>query len=212
LLQDLMDYPVMTAGRLMAPRGLGTMVATFALKPLLRFFDTRILIGAGFAVTSLSIWSMSGFYLQMDNSLLIWSGVLLGFGVGLSFVPLATVAFATLPIKMRNEGTSVFSLMRNLGSSIGIAGVQVLFIRNTQILHARLVEHVTPFQNGLRAPMDLSSTTGLLAMNGEVTRQATMMAYNNVFKLMFLMSIACVPLVLLLRKAAANSGPEVVIE
>jgi MFS transporter, DHA2 family, multidrug resistance protein len=212
LLQDLMNYPVITAGRLMAPRGLGTVAATLALKPLLRILDTRAVIGTGFAVTSIAIWSMSGFYLQMNGSLLVWSGVLLGFGVGLSFVPLATAAFATLPGKMRNEGTSVFSLMRNLGSSIGIAVVQVLFIRNIQIMHARLVEHVTPFRNPLHELPDLTSTSGLLALNGQVTQQATMMAYNNVFKLMFFMSIACVPLVLLLRKATTAPGVVVVAE
>jgi len=212
LLQNLLAYPVITAGQIMAPRGVGTIVATFALKPLLRYLDTRVVIGLGVIVTTTSIWSMSGFYLQMNDSLLVWSGVLLGLGMALSFVPLTAVAFATLPARMRNESTSVFSLMRNLGSSIGIAVVQALFIRNTQIMHARLAEHVTPFQGVLQTPPDLGSAAQLLALNGEVTRQATMMAYNNVFKMMFFMSLACIPLVLLLRKAAAGSAPVVAAE
>jgi DHA2 family multidrug resistance protein len=212
LLQNLLDYPVLTAGLLMAPRALGTLASTAMLKPMLRFLDGRAVMGCGFAVTSFAILSMSHFYLQMDNSLLLWSGILLGLGVGLSFVPLATAAFATLPIRMRNEGTSLFSLMRNLGSSVGIAAVQVLFIRNTQMMHARLVEHVTPYQGPMQAQPDLSSTAVIAALNGQVTQQATMMAYNNVFKLMFILSLACVPLVLLLRKATSASGVVVVAE
>jgi DHA2 family multidrug resistance protein len=102
--------------------------------------------------------------------------------------------------------------VRNLGSSIGIAGVQALFVRNTQIMHARLSEHVTPYAAHVHDMRNLTSTAGLIAMNGDVTQQATMMAYNNVFKLMFILSMLCVPLVLLLRKAGAGRPVTVVAE
>lgn len=212
LLQDLMNYPVMTAGWLMAPRGLGTVAATLALKPILRYADPRAVIGAGFAVTSFALWLMCTFYLQMSDHLVVWSGLMQGFGIGLAFVPLATATFGTLPVQMRNEGTSVFSLLRNLGSSVGIAAVQVIFVRNTQIMHARLAEHVTPYGTQLRELPDLTSTAGLIVMNDRVTQQATMIAYDNVFKLMFVISLACVPLVVLLRKTAPTPGVVVAAE
>jgi DHA2 family multidrug resistance protein len=94
--------------------------------------------------------------------------------------------------------------MRNLGSSVGIAALQVIFIRNAQIMHARLSEHVTLFAAQLHPMPNLTSTAGLIAMNGRVTAQAGMMAYNNVFKLMFVLSIVCVPLVFLFRKAQST--------
>ena len=201
LLQNLMDYPVMTAGLLMAPRGVGTLIAMLFVGRLMRRLDARWVVALGFAITALSLWQMCGFYLQMDDSLVAWSGLIQGIGTGLIFVPLTTIAFATLAPQLRNEATAAFSLLRNIGSSVGIAAVQALFIRNTQIMHARLGEHVTPYALPMQGQFDLSSTAGLLAANARVTEQATMIAYNNDFKLMLLLTIAATPLILLLRKS-----------
>ena len=92
---------------------------------------------------------MTNFYLQMDSNEVVWSGLLQGIGTGCVFAPLSTIAFSTLAPHLRNEGTAFFSLMRNLGSSIGISAVTTLLVRNTQIMHSRLAEHVTPFSDGL---------------------------------------------------------------
>jgi DHA2 family multidrug resistance protein len=205
LLQDLLNYPVLTAGLLTASRGLGTLVSGLVVKRMLEHLDGRAVLGIGFCITGISLLAMSGFSLKIHPSLVFWTGLAQGFGLGLAFVPLVTAAYGTLPARFLNEATSVFSLMRNLGSSVGIAAVQAIFIRNIQIMHARLSEHVTPFAAQLHDMPNLASTAGLIAMNGRVTQQATMMAYNNVFKLMFILSIACVPLVLLFRKAASTA-------
>ena len=202
LLQDLLGYPVVTTGLVTAPRGIGTLVAMFVVGRMMGRVDTRWIIGAGFALTGLSSWVMSGFDLQMGSSKVIWSGVMQGFGTGFVYVPLAAATFATLTPALRNEGTALFSLTRNLGSSIGISVVNTLLTRNTQIMHASLGEHISRYSAALRSqwPGGVPNLRALAGMNATVTGQATMIAYNNDFKLMMLLSLAAIPLVLLLRK------------
>jgi DHA2 family multidrug resistance protein len=134
-------------------------------------------------------------------------------------VPLAAVTFATLAPQYRNEGTALFSLVRNVGSSIGISAVVSLLTRNTQILHARLAEHVTPFTDGLAPPLPggLDTTSGLAAANAIVTQQSAMMAYTNDFMLMLVLTVAAIPLVVLLRtprkrRAAGAEAEPMVLE
>ncbi|HZX26879.1 MAG TPA: DHA2 family efflux MFS transporter permease subunit, partial [Telluria sp.] len=119
LLQGLLGYPAMTAGLVTAPSGLGTMLAMMVVGRLTGKVDTRLLLGTGFIITAFSLWQMSGFSLEMTPSLVVWSGVVQGIGLGLVFVPLSAATFATLPGAMRAQGTAIYSLMRNIGSSIG---------------------------------------------------------------------------------------------
>ncbi len=203
LLQGLMGYPVVLTGLVTAPRGLGTLVAMIVLGRLMGRIDSRWLIGSGFLMTAGSVWMMTHFYLQMPQSGVVWSGVLQGFGTGFVYVPLAAITFATLPTQFRNEGTAVFSLVRNIGSSIGISVVVALLTRNTQILHSRLAEHITPYGGGI-------ADGTLASVDAAVTRQAAMLAYNNDFQLMLWLALAALPLVFLLRpvvRAAAKSAP-----
>jgi DHA2 family multidrug resistance protein len=170
--------------------------------------DTRWIIGSGFLLTAASSWQMSGFDLQMGASTVVWSGLMQGFGTGFVYVPLAAATFATLAPTLRNEGTALFSLTRNLGSSIGISVVNTLLTRNTQIMHSALGEHVSRYSALLRSqfPGGLANTRTMAALNATVTEQATMIAYNDDFKLMMLLSLAAIPLVLLLRKGG-NAAP-----
>jgi len=124
------------------------------------------------------------------------------------FVPLSRSRFATLARHLRNEGTAVFSLMRNIGSSVGHLGVVALLTRNTQILHARLAEHVTPFGDGLAASAAAvapDATRWLAGVNAAVTRQAAMLAYTTDFYLMLVLSLCAVPLVFPVAARAARS-------
>ncbi len=216
LLQDLVGYPVVYTGLVTAPRGLGTLAAMLILNRLMGRADVRLLIGAGFTMTALSLWMMTHFYLQMPSGGVIWSGVLQGVGTGFVFVPVSAITFTTLAPHLRNEGTAVFSLVRNIGSSIGISGVVALLTRNTQIMHARLAEHLSPFANGLAAAAAAApdATRWLAGLNAEVSRQAAMLAYNNDFQLMLVLSLCAVPLVLLLRpvKRAGAPMPSAVVE
>jgi MFS transporter, DHA2 family, multidrug resistance protein len=209
LLQDLLNYPVVTTGLVTAPRGLGTLAAMFIVGRMTAKVDIRVIIGSGFALTALSSWQMMGFDLQMDSATVVWSGLAQGLGIGFVYVPLAAAAFATLSPTLRDEGTAIFSLTRNLGSSIGISVVNTLLTRNMQIMHAILGEHVTRYSPVLRArlpdgPLSLRTLAGL---NATVTEQAAMIAYNNDFKLTMVLSLAAIPLVLLLRKASGSTAP-----
>jgi DHA2 family multidrug resistance protein len=152
---------------------------------------------------------MTGFDLQMDSAMIVWSGLSQGLGTGFVYVPLAAAAFATLTPALRNEGTAIFSLTRNLGSSIGISVVNTLFTRNTQIVHAMLGEHVTRYSRVLRAqlPDGPPSLRTLAGLNATVSEQAAMIAYNNDFKLMMVLSLASIPLVFLMRKTSPGAKP-----
>jgi DHA2 family multidrug resistance protein len=210
LLQDLLNYPVVTTGLVTAPRGAGTLAAMFIVGRLMGKVDIRLMIGAGFAMAAMSSWQMTGFDVQMDSSMVVWSGILQGLGTGFVYVPLAAAAFATLTPALRNEGTAIFSLTRNLGSSIGISVVNTLLTRNTQIMHATLSEHVSRYSPLLRAQMPGGGSPSLhtlAGLNATVTEQAAMIAYNNDFKLMMVLSLAAIPLVLLLRKGGAPAEP-----
>ena len=210
MLQNLMNYPVVTTGLVTAPRGIGTMVAMFLVARLVGRVDTRLIILSGLLATVVSMWQMTGFSLQMGMGPIITSGVLQGFGLGFVFTPLSIVTFSTLPRHIMTQGTAIFSLMRNIGGSIGISVVVALLSENTQIVHSRLVEHLRPdnplaHAPYLALPYSLSTTSGIAALNAEVTRQAQMVAYVDDFKLMMIIVLLAAPLLLLLRKPARRA-------
>ncbi len=210
MLQDLMNYPVLTTGLVTAPRGMGSLAAMFLAPRLLGKADPRLIIGSGFALTAFSAWQMTGFDLQMGIGAVVWSGLAQGVGVGLVYIPVATTTFATLTPALRNEGTAIFSLVRNIGSSIGISMVITLLTRNTQIAHAALAGHLTPYGSHSAAMSGNSlAPRALTELNAAVTQQAAMIAYNDDFKLLLVLSLATIPLVFLLRKGrrAAPSEP-----
>ncbi len=211
-LQNLKGYPVVDSGLLLAPRGVGVMVMMAIVGRLIGRIDTRVLIGTGFALAALSLWEMAQFSLDVTPWLIVKTGVVQGFGLGLIFVPLSTVTFATLEPRHRAEATALFSLVRNIGSSIGISIVIALLSRNTQINHAVLAEQVNPYNPMMRAPWlppswSVDSLTGLTALNAEVTRQAASIAYIDDFLLMMYVTLAALPFVLLLRPQRRSSPP-----
>jgi DHA2 family multidrug resistance protein len=213
LLQDLMNYPVVLTGMVTAPRGIGTLAAMFVVSRIMGKIDTRAIIAAGFALTAFSLWQMTGFYLQMDTSAVISSGFIQGVGTGLVFVPLAAITFATLAPQFRNEGTALFSLVRNVGSSIGISAVTTLLVRNTQMMHSRLAEQVTPYSGAMQSQgaSALTSPHGLAVLNATVSEQAAMIAYNNDFKLMMVLTLCAIPLVMLLRSGRSDERAAAVV-
>ncbi len=211
LLQDLMNYPVMLTGLVTAPRGFGTFGAMFIVQWMMRHkFDVRIIIALGMAITAVALWQMTGFYLQMDHSMVVWSGLLQGLGSGMVYVPLASLAFATLAPAMRNEGTAIFSLVRNIGSSIGIAVVTTMLTRNTQVMHSRLGESITSYFSPWH-PATSATPAGVAMVNHIVTNQATMIAYNNDFKMMMILTVCAIPLLVLMRTAKQASGDAPVV-
>jgi DHA2 family multidrug resistance protein len=206
MLQSLMNYPVFTTGLVTAPRGIGTMAAMFLVGRMINRVDNRLLILFGFLLTVVSLWQMTGFSLQMGMAPVILSGLLQGFGLGCTFVPLNTLALSNLPRHILTQGTAMRSLMRNLGGSIGISIFEALLIQNTQIVHSRLIEHLRPDNPLAQAPLpappfSLTTPSGIAVLNAEVTRQAAMVAYINDYALMMLIVILLIPLLLLVRRA-----------
>jgi MFS transporter, DHA2 family, multidrug resistance protein len=211
MLQNLMHYPVVTTGLVTAPRGIGTMAAMFLVARLIGRVDIRLIIMTGMLLAVISSWQMTGFSLQMGMGPIIVSGVLQGFGLGFVFTPLSTITFSTLPRRILTQGTAIFSLMRNVGGSIGISIVVALLAENTQTVHSRLIENLRPdnplaHAPFLAAPYSLSTATGIAALNAEVTRQAQMVAYIDDFKMMMLVVLISTPLLLLLRNPAPRTG------
>ena len=215
MLQDLLNYPVLTTGLVTAPRGIGTMAAMLLVSRLVGRIDIRLIIMTGLAMTAIALWQMTGFSLHMGMGPIISTGMLQGFGLGFVFTPLSIITFSTLPRQILTQGTAIFSLTRNIGSSIGIAIVVALLAQNTQTVHSRLVEHLredNPLARlpHMAAPFSLSTPSGLAALNAEATRQAAMVAYIDDFKLMMMVVLVGLPLLLLLRKprpAPAAAAP-----
>jgi MFS transporter, DHA2 family, multidrug resistance protein len=211
MLQDLMDYPVTTAGVVMMPRGIGTMAAMLVVGRLINRIDIRVILLFGLVVTTASLYMMTGYSLDMDWWPIIWAGVIQGVGLGFLFVPLSTVAFSTLDPALRPEGAGIFSLVRNVGGSIGISLVETLQDRMTQAVHSSIAASVTPFRSAMHLPIiermwNLHTTAGLAALNQEVTRQASMIAYIDNFYFMMLITLSAVPLLLLLSRARPPAG------
>jgi DHA2 family multidrug resistance protein len=215
-LQNLMNYPVVTTGLLLAPRGIGTLIAMMLVGRLMaRGADARLLAGIGMALTAYSLWEMMHFSLDVPEKLIVTTGVIQGLGLGLVFVPISTVAYSTLPMTSRTEAAGIFSLMRNIGSSVGISIVMTLLSRNTQINHAEIASRLTPYGDNTQQMMQMigqNATTGLAALNGEVTRQASAIAFLNDFWLMMVMTAVAIPLLLLLKPVKSRAAPAVVAD
>jgi DHA2 family multidrug resistance protein len=191
-------------GLLLAPRGLGTMLAMIFCGRLVTRVDPRLLLALGFLAQATSTWLMSQFNLDTGANQVFWAGLLQGFGVGMMFVPLTLITFATLPVELRTDGSALFHLVRNIGSSIGISLAVTYLTRSTQHNRAELAEFASPVNEILRVPgvaggWDLSSLEGLVAIEQEINRQAAMIAYVNDFHVMTLLALAAIPLILLAR-------------
>jgi MFS transporter, DHA2 family, multidrug resistance protein len=204
-LQNLAGYPVSEAGLLMAPRGAGTMVAMLLAGRLSNRVDPRLLMLAGILLLAASMWEMMGWTPDIDAWRMSAASIIQGAGLGLVFTPLQVVAFASLPAELRTDGTALFSLVRNVGSAIGISITSFLLVHNTQIMHAQIAESVTPFNRMLQTGgayllWNTATSQGLAALNAEVTRQASIIAYANDFKFMLFVCLPTALLLLLMRR------------
>jgi len=202
LLQNLMGYPVIFSSIIMAPRGLATFFSMMIVGRLSGKVDARILMLFGTMLMAYSLYMMTSFNLQMDYWPVIWTGAMQGFGMGFVFVPLSTMAFATIAPKMRADGTAMFSLVRNMGQGVGISLVTAVLSTMIQVNHSELAERLTATsQNVLnQIPSLLTGNPQVVAIiNGLVSQQGAMLSYLDDFWLMMLLSVSAIPLILLLR-------------
>ncbi|MDP8986544.1 MAG: DHA2 family efflux MFS transporter permease subunit [Pseudomonadota bacterium] len=204
MLETLLNYPVATTGLVTAPSGLGTMLSMMVAGRMLGKIDLRLILLAGFLTTALALWQMTGYSLVLSQSDIVWPGVIQGIGLGLVFVPLSAATFATLSPALRAPGTAIYSLIRNIGSSIGISLVQTMLTRSTVSVHAELTERLTYANSAWNNPAVASAYSptrraGAAALDALVTQQSSMVAYLNDFRLMLYLTLAVIPLLLFIR-------------
>ena len=212
-IQNMLGSPVLSSGYLLGTRGIGTFVAMFLVGRLSGKVDPRILIFIGLVLATSSLWLMVGWSLDVSARTIAINSIAQGFGLGFVFVPLNTIAFASLPGELRTEGAALWTLIRNIGSSVGISVVIAQLTSMTTTYHSQLVEHLTPFSDALHMPeagaLSGSGLSNLAVLEGLVTQQAAAMAYSNAFLLMALVSFSAFPLLALIRGArkVAPAGP-----
>jgi MFS transporter, DHA2 family, multidrug resistance protein len=210
MLETIFGYPVATTGLVTAPTGIGTMLAMLIAGRIIGKVDLRLTLLGGFLITAFALWQMTGYSLDLSESDIVWPGAIQGFGTGFVFVPLSAATFATLSTEMRAQGTALYSLVRNVGSSIGISLVQTLLTRNTVIAHAALVERVTSGSSAWNNPAvagayNVHTPAGAAFLDAAVTQQAVMIAYIDDFWFMLFLTLLVIPLLLLIRPPARNT-------
>ena len=207
LLQNIGGYPDSIIGLILGARGSGTLLAFCSMIYLSRF-DPRKLITIGFLLQASAGWMMA----QLDVNLTVADVVLpmfvQGFGVGILWVPITMVTFSTLASAHLNEGTAVYHLIRNIGSSVHISISIALVIRMTRTNYAELAPALSPFNELLSMPwvtgrFNVDSSGGLLALHGELGRQASMIGYIDSFYFFSMTALLVLPLVMFIahRKA-----------
>jgi len=208
MLQRLFDYPVIDTGLILAARGLGMLAAMWLSGRLVTRLDPRILVGTGLSIAALSLWMMTRWSLEMDWHPVVLSGVVQGFGIGLVFIPLNTIAFATLDVQYRPDGSGMLNLSRSVGAAIGISLVSAVLAMNVQVSHQDLAQHVTDSSLSTIDSTMVERFPGMgdgvfPVIDAMVNRQALMIGYLDDFWMLMWMTLASVPLALLLRRPAA---------
>jgi DHA2 family multidrug resistance protein len=210
-MQTLLDYPIQTAGFLLGSRGIGTLLTMMLAPRLMRLVETRYLILAGLLLCAGTLYQMTGFNFDTTQRSIVIISIVQGVGLGLLFVPITTAAFLTLPGNLRNGGTAMLTLIRNIGSSVGISLVIAQLTDKSIEMHARLTEQVTPFNDALQMPdvathLDMHTDLGRAMLNAIVTRQAAMLGYINDYKLLMILTLAVIPLILIISKSKGNGA------
>ena len=206
MMEGLFNYPALTTGLMMAPRGISGMVSMMIVGKLITRIDARWLIISGIIIsvcgmsigTNYSITYISPFWL-------IFPMLLQGFGLGMVFVPLSTVAFSTLPVQTRTEAAGLFSLLRTIGSSIGISVAITIATRRTQIFWNQLGGFITPYNHAVYQylnPLNLhpNQPLGAMVLTNTLSQQAQMLSFVNVFAFIMWCFIFMIPLALLLKQ------------
>jgi MFS transporter, DHA2 family, multidrug resistance protein len=216
-LQDLMGYPVVTAGIVMGPRGVGTMAAMLLVGRLMGRVDTRLLLGIGLGLTAWAFDAMTGWTPDVSQTAIVVVGLIQGAGLGFLFVPLSSVSLATLPAQQRTEGAGIYNLSRNIGSSVGISVVNALLTINTQVNHADIATHVTAVNRAFENPniahfWDPLSAAGRAALDATITQQAQIIAYIDDYKLLMIATLAVIPLLLVFKHSGKSGGQHATVE
>jgi DHA2 family multidrug resistance protein len=207
-LQNVIGYPIITAGLLLASRGCGTFVAMMLVGRMMRYIEARTLIVSGLSLTCLSLFYMTGWTDQTGVPEIVTLSIVQGFGFGLVFVPLSTVAFLTLPNHLRTDGTSMLTLMRNVASSIGISVVIAQLTEGSRRTYAILSQHVNPFNHAMQMPdvrsmIDMSTDKGRAMMDVMVNLQAQIIAFSQDYQMVMIFTLCAIPLAIMIGSTKA---------
>ena len=211
-LQELMGYPILTAGFALAPRGVGMLVAMMVVGQLVGRLDTRLLLAIGIGLCAWAMWDMSGWTPDVSEWTVGTNGIIQGAGMGFLFVPLSVTALATLAPERRTEGAGFYNLSRNIGQSMGTSVVSALLVSNTQVNHAEIGQYVTAINRQFTNPSIAHlwspiTAAGRAALDATVTAQAQIIAYIDDFKLLMILTIAALPLIFFFRRPARATTP-----
>src|ERR1700710_891639 len=207
-LQNVIGYPIITAGLLLATRGCGTFVAMMLVGRMMRYIEARTLIISGLSITCLSLFYMTAWTDQTGVKEIVAISIVQGFGFGLVFVPLSTVAFLTLPNHLRTDGTSMLTLMRNVASSIGISVVIAQLTEGGRRIYAILSQHINPFNHGLQMPnvsglIDLNTDNGRALADALVGVQAQIIAFSHDYQMVMVFTLCTIPLAIIIGSTKA---------
>jgi DHA2 family multidrug resistance protein len=221
-LQNVIGYPIITAGLLLASRGCGTFVAMMLVGRMMRHIEARTLIVSGLTITCLSLFYMTAWTDQTGVNEIVVISIIQGFGFGLVFVPLTTVAFLTLPNHLRTDGTSMLTLMRNVASSIGISLVISQLTQGTRHTYAILSQHINPFNHALQMPdvrgiIDMATDKGRAMADMMLKLQAQIIAFSHDYQMVMIFTACAIPLAIMigstkaaLRKQSVRPEPAVI--
>ena len=211
LLQNLRGYPDSVIGLLLGARGAGTMLG-FTVLFFGNKYDPRIWLVCGFSLQGIAGWQMA----QFDINLTTWdvasAGFTQGLGTGFLWVPLTLVTFNTLSRELFPEGSSIFHLTRNIGSSVHISISVALVLHSAKINYGHLAESVNPFAKAWHMPStaggwNMGSLQNLAHISGEVQRQGLMIGYINAFYFYTFTALAAFPLIMLVRMKKSAPPP-----
>lgn len=204
-LQVMSNYPVATAGLIMAPRGIGNLVTIALSGRLAPRMDPRWLVGIGMSMMCVSFWVMTGWTPDVSATETIVVIMVQGAGLGLVFTPLQLLSFTTLNPALITEGAALFSLLRNIGAAIGVSVTATVLATNTQGLHEVIGAHVTPFNRALQdytvmqTYLDPGTAKGVALLDNIVTFQSQIVAYSNNYVLLICTTLPALLLLLLMR-------------
>ncbi|MBH64068.1 MAG: hypothetical protein CL569_16800 [Alphaproteobacteria bacterium] len=211
LLGRLQEMPVEIVGILLAPRGIGFMFGIIIFVSLVKFVSSKTLLMVGMSFHIPALWYLSTFDMTVGLEQFVYAGILLGIAESITFSGATTIGFSTLALDLRGYGSAIFFCGRFFMTSAGISIFVTLLSRSTQSNHASISEFVSPFNQAL--PLinkavfwDTSSLSGLARLDGEITRQSVMIGYLNDFWILLVLSIAVMPLILLIDRPAARKN------
>jgi MFS transporter, DHA2 family, multidrug resistance protein len=219
-LQELMGYTAWQAGLVMAPRGIGTMIAMFTLGQLARAgWDTRPLIGIGFVLMAAGLWAMAHWNLQVDTWGVVWPSIVLGVGMGLIFPTLSAATLSCVAKERMGFAASLYNMMRNTGAAVGISYLMTVLLNHEQVHQSRLAEHFSVFeawrmsQTAPRLPgaqpfsfmgqIVTGQKQGIGMIYGMIQAQAAMLSFNDIYRVLAFITILLVPTFFFLKRAGA---------